>query len=206
VFAQIAEGSATPTITATPTPAVVMISSPAVGEALQGSVAILGNSAVDSFSSAELSFTYADGSTRTWFLIQESAQSVSNGVLARWDTTTITDGNYDLRLLVTLTGDRQEVFTATGLRVRNYTPIETNTPTPVTPTGTPLPGDTPLPSETPTPTASPVPPTATALPANPVELSPGDIRSSLARGGMAVLGVFAVIGIYQGLKRLGKRD
>jgi hypothetical protein len=206
VFAQVVEGSPTPTITPTPTPAQLAITSPISGEALQGNVTIQGTTGIEGFSSSELTFTYADSSADTWFLIQESNQPVLNGVLAHWDTTTITDGNYDLRLVVTRAGDERDIYTVSGLRVRNYTQVETGTPTPVTPTSTPLPGDTPIPSETPTPTASPVPPTATPLPANPAELTPGDIRLSLAKGGLAVLGLFAVFGIYQGFKRLGKRD
>jgi len=206
VFGQIAEGTATPTVTPTPTPAIVLVSSPVPGQALQGNVTVSGNTAVQGFQSGELSFAYPNSSTGTWFLIQESSEPVANSTLALWDTTTITDGVYDLRLVVTLQDGSQKTFIVPGVRVRNYTPIETNTATPVTPTSTPLPGDTPVPSETPTPTVSPIPPTSTALPANPAEISQGDVRQSLLKGGLAAVGIFALIGIYRGLKRLGKHE
>lgn len=203
--AQIVEGTATPTITPTPTPAQVIISSPLSGQALQGNVSISGNTAVEGFQAMELSFAYQNSSTGTWFLIQESSDPVTNSSLARWDMTTITDGTYDLRLVVTLVDGSQKTYGVPGIRVRNYTPIETNTPTPVTPTSTPLPGDTPVPSETPTPTVTPVPPTPTVLPPNPAELSQGDIYQGLFTGGLAAAGIFVLIGLYQGLKQLRKR-
>ena len=174
----------------------VSILYPVTGQALQGSIAISGNTMVDSFSSAELLFGYEANPTNTWFLIQSYDRPISGGTLALWDTTTITDGTYQLRLVVWLSDGSQLEQRVNGLRVRNYTPIETNTPTPVTPTATLPPGETPIP----TPTITIMPPTATPLPTNPAEVTSQKASQSLFKGALAVFGLFAVIGIYHLLK------
>jgi hypothetical protein len=183
------------TASATPEPGAVILS-PFPGQALQGLVPIKGNTAENGFTSAELEFSYTHDPTHTWFLINETDQSVTNGLLAQWDTTTLTDEIYDLRLTVLLNDGRRDSITVSGLRVRNYSPIETDTPTPVTPTSTTVPGDTPVPTKTPTPTVTPVPPTFTPLPPNPAQLSTQDITSSLGKGALVMLGMFAMMAIY----------
>ncbi len=150
----------TPTIT--PTPVQVSLISPIDGQAVQGKVIIQGNTAIEGFKFAELSFAYSGTPPLTWFLIHTSEQPVTNGILAEWDTSTITDGLYDLQLKVLLENGDVITTNVKKLRVRNYTPIETDTPTPITPTATQVPGDTPVPSATATPTETPVPPTPTA--------------------------------------------
>jgi hypothetical protein len=184
------------------TPPAAEIQSPAPGRALQGSVSIVGNSQIPGFVTFELSFSYAGDSTGTWFLIQESSQPVANGLLAQWDTSAITDGIYHLRLVVTLQGGSQTQAVVTGLRVRNYTPIETETPTPVTPTVTLVPGNTPVPTSTATP---PVKPTPTPLATNPAEITRSDVISSMGKGMLAVLGMFALMGVFALLKRLAEK-
>ena len=183
--------------TASPTPKPVLaILSPLPGQALQGLVPINAITAQDGFQAAELEFAYTHDLTHTWFLINESDKPVTGGLLAQWDTTTLTDEIYDLRLTVLLNDGRRDSMTVTGLRVRNYTPIETDTPTPVAPTSTPVPGDTPVPTITPTPTVTPIPPTFTPFPQNPAQLSTHDIATSLGKGALAVVGMFALMGIY----------
>jgi hypothetical protein len=190
----------------TPTPTLVVnpiaITSPLPGAALQGEISISGHTFVDNFQSAELTFAYTHDPTNTWFFISETDQPVTDGVLAYWDTTTITDGDYSLRLAVNLSNGKQITATIEGLRVRNYTAIETDTPTPVTPTNTPLPGDTAIPTITLTPTLTPRLPTFTPLPPNPIELTSQEIVGSFLKGGIIVLGLFALIGIYQLSKRI----
>lgn len=195
---------------ATPTPgptipvgtAKVVVSEPSDGQAVIGNVEILGTTDVPGFLSAELSFAYDDNPTNTWFLISTSTEPVRNGTLAEWDTSTITDGSYDLRLVVTRQEGEALVFTVEDIRVRNYTSVETNTPTPVTPTATPLPGDTPVPTSTPTPTETPIPPTPTSLPPNPIQVTGGDFTNSLVKGIAIVAGAFVIIGIYASIKNL----
>jgi len=175
----------------------ISIQYPTSGQALQGSIAISGSSMVENFSSAELLFAYEVDPSDTWFLIQSYNRPISSGTLALWDTTTITDGTYRLRLAVWLTDGSMIEQTSSSLRVRNYTPIETNTPTPLTPTATLPPGETPVP----TPTTTIVPPTVTLLPTNPVELTSIKVSESLGKGALAIFGLFAMIGIYQLVKR-----
>jgi len=201
LVAQALSVSATP---AAPTPATasptskpgVTILSPVPGQALQGLVPIIGNTAQEAFQAAELEFAYTHDPTHTWFLINESDKPVAGGLLAQWDTTTLTDEIYDLRLTVLMKDGHRESMTVSGLRVRNYTPIETDTPTPVAPTSTPVPGDTPVPTTTPTPTITPIPPTFTPFPPNPAQLSTLDITTNLGKGALAVVGMFALMGIY----------
>lgn len=45
----------------------IAIDSPKAGQALQGSVAVMGSSAVEGFRMAEVSFGYASDQTHTWF-------------------------------------------------------------------------------------------------------------------------------------------
>jgi len=154
------------------------ISQPRPGQALQGSVRILGSTNIRNFGHSELEFAYQNNPTDTWFRLAESDQGVVNEVLAVWDTTTITDNNYQLRLTVTTKDNQKHIYKVEGLRVRNYTPIETDTPQPaqqreeVESTLEPT-----LPPLTPTP-----------LPTNPLTLQEGDlIRSALKGVGMVAI-------------------
>ena len=81
------------------------------------------------FQSAEVAFAYGKDNS-TWFLITGSDQPVRDGVLASWDTTTIADGTYLLRVRVNTSDGEVVEVEAKDLRVRNYTPIETSTPRP----------------------------------------------------------------------------
>lgn len=197
--------TATGTPTVTPTPVQVNIISPMDGQAVQGKVIIQGNTAIEGFKSAELDFAYSDTPPLTWFLIHFTETPVANGILAEWDTSTITDGLYDLQLRVTLENGEVMTKTIRKIRVRNYTPIETDTPTPVTPTATQVPGDTPIPSPTATPTETPIPPTPTDLAPNPAEVTRLDLFLSLGKGALVSLGIFALIGVYVSIKNARKR-
>jgi hypothetical protein len=186
----------------TPQPATITqaaaasILAPLPGQALQGIVQIIGNTSLEGLISAELSFAYTNDLKQTWFLISLSDQPVKNGILAQWDTTTLTDGIYDLRLVVTLKDGDQKVSILRGVRVRNYTPIETNTPAPPTSTATPLPGHTPTPSQTPLPLPTSTQLPNTPLPTNPAQLTRLDVTTNLGIGALAVTGFFAVMGLY----------
>lgn len=183
--ARAQEASPTPS---SPPPLVsrVSLSAPAPNQVLQGVVAIRGSTALKDFASAELTFAYENNPTDTWFLIQESLPAVSDGDLAEWDTTTLTDGAYTLRLSVQLMDGSQQTAQVSGLRVRNYTPVETDTPAP-TREATPL---APVASSSPTP-----PPTPTPLPTNPAHFTSRQLSSSVASGGIAAIGLFALLGL-----------
>jgi len=169
-----------------------VIVAPRPGDVLQGVVTITGSSNVTGFASAEIAFTYADDPTGTWFLIARSGQPVSKNTLVTWDTTVLTDGDYFLRLRVYLTDGSFRETLVSGLRVRNYTPVETPTPTVPAPEATPLP--------TMTPTATPFP-TPTALPRNPATLASTDVSNSILYGGLVAILIFVIIGIYLWLRR-----
>jgi hypothetical protein len=179
------------------------IESPVAGQAIQGSVVILGSTGQDGFYSYELDFSYTQDPTQVWFLIQESTTPILDGILAVWDTTTITDGEYTLRLLVTHNDGTHTEDLVENLRVRNYTFMETSTPTPIPPTSLPNQpaiSPTPAPSSTPTPTSQP--PTPTALPTNPVEITPSQVVITYRNGAAFALGCFALLGIYLGIRTM----
>ncbi len=175
-------------------PEEAVISSPTGGEALQGSVTISGTTAVEGFDYAELSFGYADDPTGTWFLIAEMGDPVEEDVLAQWDTTTITDGVYTLRLVVEREGDPLTA-TVTGLRVRNYTSLETETPTAAR---TAYPGAQ---TNTPPPPPTSLPPPPTALPTNPAQISAAGIIKNIGYGALAVVAAFLCIAGYTSLRK-----
>jgi hypothetical protein len=166
--------------------------SPRPGEAVQGVVTITGTSDSPGFVTSEVSFAYSDDPTGTWFLIASNSQAVTESTLTIWDTTVITDGNYVLRLRVILADGRfQDVF-VTDLRVRNYTPVETPTPTAIIPEATPLP----------TITMTPLPfPTPTELPPNPATLAPKDVSVSVLYGGLAAIAALLIFGLYTWMRR-----
>lgn len=190
------------TETATPTPVVVGILSPKSGEAVQGSLPIAIAASGDDVVRVELSFGYSGDPTNTWFLLALFEQPIAGETLIAWDTTLISDGDYDLYLLVTRRDGSTLSDRIAPVRVRNYSPIETNTPAP---TFTPAPGELPAPTETPTPSITPVPPTSTPLPPNPAEITPLQTLTSLGIGAVAVLGVLSLLGGYLALRRIFQR-
>lgn len=178
----------------------VEISAPGPGEALQGVVEISGTTGLDGFQSAEISFAYQADPTSTWFLILQTNQPVLQGLLARWDTSTITDGQYRLRVQVFLQDGQVVEFVVDGLRVRNYSPVETSTPA-VLPTGQPMLTLTPTPLMDFVVTA----PVLTPLPTNPVELSEERFTASVFQGVLVVFSAAVMAGTYLGLRLLIRR-
>lgn len=165
---------------------------PIPGDVLQGTVTLIGSCNVSGLASAVLSFSYTDDPTGTWFWIATITQPLLNQPLATWDTGSITDGNYNLRLRIYLNDGSTIDALVPNLRVRNYTPIETSTPTPTVPQATPLP------TITFTATAFPTP---TPLPHNPAVLSPLDVSTSIVYGGLAACLLLILVGLYLWLRR-----
>jgi hypothetical protein len=147
----------------------VAITSPVPDELLRGQVTVTGKVDVPSFISAQLDFAYASDPTNTWFTIQAFSQPMTDSTLAVWETTSITDGDYILRLRVNFEdGTFQEV--TVPIKIGNDV-LPTPTPEPTT-TSEPETGLIPTPfllGASPTPTDLPRP-TPTALPANPASL------------------------------------
>lgn len=176
----------------------INISSPLPGQALQGSVSIQGETNVQGFTHGELSFAYTNDTTDTWFLIQ-SMDAPGRGELFRWDTTAITDGNYKLRLVVTLKDGRQSTVIISGLRVRNYSPIETDTPAPDQNNSQPI-----NPQGTPSPPSKVMHATPTLLPANPLSISQQDLNKIFAQGAIAAFIIIITITLVGAVKNSKK--
>ncbi|MCD4673460.1 MAG: hypothetical protein K8R77_12420 [Anaerolineaceae bacterium] len=167
------------------------VDSPQAGEALQGVVSVTGTTDIVGFQNAEVAFAYGNDSAGTWFLITQSDQPVRDGTLASWDTTTIADGTYLLRVRVNTDDGESVDVEIKDLRVRNYTPIETSTPRPEEQTAEPqivLPEATAL-------------PTPTSLPANPASVTMTRLGFSVVEGIFFVFIVFIVVGIYSAARR-----
>ncbi|GAB4525941.1 MAG: hypothetical protein Fur0018_10940 [Anaerolineales bacterium] len=178
----------------TPAPPLVVLA-PQENAPLQGTVDILIEVPHDSpMAYAGLFFGYAGDPTGTRFPIWEAESPRGGDPLTRWDTTTLSDGNYTLFLTIRLENGNILQATVSGLRVRNYTPIETSTPTP-----TPLTITTPQP---PTPTATHPPLTATPLPPNPAALTVPDLLQHIKAGLLSVAGLFLLAGVYRLFRRI----
>ncbi len=108
----------------------VSITSPQPGDVLRGQVEIIGNMNVPNFASAELAFSHsASDPADSWFTIQTFPQPVQNPTLAIWDTTSLTDGDYTLRLRVILQDGTSQDVVVSDLKIRNDVPLPTETPT-----------------------------------------------------------------------------
>jgi len=178
------------------------ITSPAPGDDLRGEITITGSMDVPDFVSAQLDFSYASNPAGNWFTLQTFSQPAINSVLTVWDTTSISDGEYVLRLRVTLNnGSSQEV--TVPVKVRNDVPFSTPTPTPSSTPETAVEVQIPTPfllAASPTPTAPPRP-TPTPLPTNPASLNQIAIYTSLGRGALVIIGLFVFSGIILRLRR-----
>ena len=190
-------------IAAQDTPAIA-ITSPKEGEILRGQVTITGTTDVPNFISAQLDFAYASNAGGNWFTLQTLSQPAEpeGAALFTWDTTSITDGDYILRLRVSLSdGTFQDV--TVPVRIQNDTSIPTATPVPTATQEDVVSIQNPTPfllAASPTPTEVPRP-TPTPLPANPVALSQNEIYASLGRGALVIIGLFVISGIALRLRR-----
>jgi hypothetical protein len=182
-----------------------VITAPTAGQILRGSVSVTGTTNMPNFASAELDFAYASDSTGTWFLIQAFSQPVANSTIATWETTSISDGDYTLRLRVTLQ-DGSSRDAAVKVNVQNQAPLPTATLT-ITPTITSTTAFLPQPSTpvvvvaSPTLISPPVFSTPTVLPPNPVEVQTNDIYAGVQRGALAMVGLFIVFAVLIRLRR-----
>jgi hypothetical protein len=178
----------------------IAITSPAPDEILRGQVRITGKADVPGFASAQLDFAYVSNPTNTWFTIQTFSQPITDPTLATWDTTSITDGDYILRLRVNLQDSTSQEVTVPIKIGNDFVPTPTLEPT-LTPEADTVLIPTPfLLAASPTPTEIPRS-TPTALPANPVSLRQNQIYASLGRGALVILGLFALAGIIIRVRR-----
>ncbi len=165
----------------------IKLISPIEGAAVQGLVQILGTTETDDFLDYEISFSIMTENTPNWFQIIKSEVPVDESTLAEWNTSTITDGSYSLKLTVSLQDRDSIIKIINNIRVRNYSAIETSTPSPTM---------TNNPRELSTATSSPMPPTATSIPANPAQINKMDINAALIWGIGGTLMLLALLGFY----------
>ena len=179
----------------------IAITFPLPGEVLRGEVSITGTTDDPNFLSAQLDFSYASNPTDTWFPLQAFSQPVTDSAFAVWNTASISDGDYILRLRVNFLDNTTQEITI-PVSVRNDVPFSTPT---VVPTSTPNRVEVQIPTpfllaESPTPTAPPRP-TPTALPTNPASLAQIAIYASLGRGALVIIGLFILSGLIIRLRR-----
>lgn len=194
------------------------ISYPPETEVVRGAIEIRGTAAHADFWKYELAG--APFGTQNWFNITVSETPVQNGVLGVWNTETVPDGTYTLRLRVVRRDGNYDEYTTQRVLVGNALPTPTPTPE-VTPTPTATPTSEP-------PTATPVVvtpdiPTPTPAPAGTPTIEPGldtgatqdggdgkgSVDSLLDRtvkafftGARIVLIVFLLVGFFFGVKYL----
>jgi hypothetical protein len=80
-------------------PGQIAITAPKAGEEIKGRVTILGTANIPNFGFYKYEFAPAGGAN--WSTIQANRSVVQDGSLGSWDTSSITPGDYQLRLVVT---------------------------------------------------------------------------------------------------------
>jgi hypothetical protein len=165
----------------------IVVFSPQPGEAVQGLVQIVGTVDPEGFRSYEIAFAFMDDATQTWFQVASGSTPVIQGVLAEWDTTVLTDSNYNLLLRVHFQNGAEEELILDGIRVRNYSTIETSTPAPTGSSSLMQPTQTAIPK---LPTETPIQPTPTEIPENPAAVNAAQLTQLIKRG--AIIGIVLV--------------
>jgi hypothetical protein len=180
----------------------IFVQNPREGQALQGLELLDGRIRGDGFTTGKIAFSFAGAPDPTWFFIvdiQPGADgSAQTSFQVEWDTTQITDGNYDLRVVAEYRDGAAIYELIPNLRVRNHTPVETATTVSISvdsPPGDILPATIePKLDNTPTP-----------LPPNPVEVRSSDLYQVLKISGIVVVVLFIVGGIYWQTKNRDRR-
>jgi penicillin-binding protein 1C len=104
--------SPTPTETATSTPLSARIEVPISSATVSGEVQIKGQAAGAEFSGYRLQFSEG-ATTEAWQEIARGSSPVESGLLARWSTLPLTEGDYALRLTAFNASGREETHTIT---------------------------------------------------------------------------------------------
>ncbi len=188
----------------------VSITSPQDNATVRGLVVIKGSATVPSFQFYKVE--YGRGADPgDWHIIGSTYPNpVVDGVLVQWDTTTLPDGVYTLRLqAVKMDGNYQEYY-ARQIVVANKRPTETPTPT-LEPTPKETPGPSPTPGPTMTlaflqPTSVMAQPTATPTPVRTTRASLPQLplatwREAVCMGAGTMAAIFVVLGAVFGLRR-----
>lgn len=173
---------------------------PTDGQVVAGTVEVKGSVPDDDFDYAEVTYAFSDESTSNWFQISRLDQTIHDATLALWDTTTITDGTYRLKVTVHRKNGSSSEVVIENIRVGNYTHYEVPTTTIAAAAAvvTPSAGET----ITPTVVMSPLP---TELPKNPASIDQGDIKLSLISGLTLAILVLVVLGVYVLFRRVARK-
>jgi hypothetical protein len=143
-----------------------VITSPEPFSALRGRVLISGTAVHPEFQRYELYYRLEPG--ENWVFIGDAhLQQVDDGLLGTWDTTSLADGTYSLRVRVVRLDGNYDEDVVRQVLVANAQPTETptpevsptptDTPTPLPPTPTVLVEQPVIPTSTPRPTSTPSP-------------------------------------------------
>ena len=189
----------------TSTASILEITYPLPGSAIQGLIQISGEISVEDYAYYTVEFTYQDNPQDTWFLINQSEEAINDSVFATWDTSQISDGEYQIRLVLHQKDGNKMVKHIPNIRVRNYSAIETDTPIPPTQTVPPSATETLVPSATTIPTATVPPATSTPGAPNPAQISKDMAINSALKGIGVTIGLFILFGIYQRLRNLNRK-
>jgi hypothetical protein len=188
-------------------PPPAQISSPAENAVIRGTVPIIGTAVDPDFWKYEVHFAPDPNPQDQWTIIGSiHEQQVVDGLLETWNTTTVPDGIYTLRLRVVNRTSNYREFFVKGLMVANAEPTETPAPT-----ATALPTPTITPAATPTfaiPTSPLAQPTATPTLARPTRSALPDMldlnawRQSVCLGAELMAIVAVAIAFIFILRRL----
>ncbi len=186
------------------------ISSPQENVTVRGVVNITGNATIADFQFYKVEWGRGANPSE-WHLIGSTYPSpVSDGVLVQWDTTTVPDGVYTLRLQVVKIDGNYAEYYVRQLVVANKqpTPTPTETPAPVTtqegpvalgPTATLAIVQPTAALAQPSPTPTPVRPMrGVALPQLPLTAW----REAICMGVGAMAAIFAVLGMIFAIRRI----
>ena len=161
------------------------ITYPEAGSTINGIVEIRGSIPETDFESATISYAYDGSEVENWFQIAKIDAPMQDVVLAKWDTTTITDGTYQLKLSVTTTSGSVNEVIIGQISVKNYThPAATTLPNVDSErTRIPLPSPETVELKQPTP-----------LPVNPAAADSEQLKTSMVFG--IVIAVMALILLF----------
>lgn len=177
----------------------ITIISPSDLQVLQGVMEVQARVSTDDVLSYELLFGYSgETNERNLFLLAQGNAFPKEEPLYRWDTTLIPDGDYRLVLRVYFSNGEKREAVIDGVKVRNYSPVESPTASDLILSTEPVletPANTPLPvSFTPTP---PRP--------NPGSIQPTQWTGSVVRGIAVSLLLFIGFGMVLSLRKRKKR-
>ncbi len=163
---------------------------------VEGIVEIRGSVPAEDFVSADVLYAYSQEDSATWFLIKRLDSVVQDDVLATWDTTTITDGVYRLKLVVVTQGGAKNEVIINDIRVSNYTHgIEPLTTTSL--------GN----SETKPQVAGSImiTPGPTPLPQNPASIVGNEVRLAVYTGIIISCGLLGLLILYTSVQSYRRR-